>query len=136
MCISRFRDEFVAEKDRKDPKRQLISVYLALRITGSYVCTLFVLDARCAESHIRFTEIAKRQAADLPHGSLTPAVVLTEPPNAVTRSRREYHYRSGCRGHAGCSPTLIAGFLARRIAGHGVPDYSGSCFHTSPELKS
>ena len=83
-----------------------------------------------------FTEIAKRQAAYLPHGSLTPTVVLTEPPNAVTRSRREYHYHSGCHGRAGGIPTLIAGFLAHRIAGHGVPDYRGSCFHTSPELKS
>lgn len=67
---------------------------------------------------------------------LYPCMVLMQPPNAVTRSRREYHYHSGCHGRAGGSPTLIAGFLAHRIAGHGVPDYRGSCFHTSPELKS
>lgn len=36
-----------------------------------------------------YWEITKRQVAYLPHGSLTPTVDLTEPPNAVTRSRRE-----------------------------------------------
>ena len=37
-------------------------------------------------------EVTKRSAANWRHGSSTPTVGLTEPPNTVKRSRREYHY--------------------------------------------
>ena len=56
-------------------------------------------------------EVAKRQFALLPHGSFTPAVVLTEPPpllDPVSRAvaGREYHYHPDCHGHTGSNPVL------------------------------
>ena len=53
-----------------------------------------------------YWEIVEQQPAEPLHGSLTPTVVLTEPPNAVTRSRREYHYPPDCYGHTGSNPVL------------------------------
>ena len=65
---------------------------------------------------------------------------------------REYHYHSNCHRHAGCSPALTAGVLARpdyirslgnpisavhsspTIRYHRVPYCGGSCFRTSSEL--
>jgi hypothetical protein len=83
---------------------------------AKYVSTLFVLDTPCE----RAKALGSRQAAvcSLPHGSLTPAVVLTEPPNTVKCSRREYHYCSDCHRHTGSNPVLVEGVLAR-------PDLAG-----------
>lgn len=79
-------------------------------------------------------EVAKRWSAKPPHGSFTPAVVLTEPPNAVMRSRREYHCHFGCHGRTRGHPVSAAGPLARlRGEGRGAPNCRSLCFRT-PKL--
>ena len=102
--------------------------------------TPFVHDTPCAGS-LNHREVIKRQPAPLPHGLLTPSVVLTGPPplrdpafgGAV--AGREYHCHSGCHGRAGGNPTLAAGLLAHSLGGgHGVPDCRGSHSRASPEL--
>lgn len=73
--------------------------------------TLFVLDARVqAEAW----EIIKRRFATPPHGSFTPAAVLTEPPPLLeTVAGREYHCHSDRHRHTGGNLILAEGVLAR-----------------------
>ena len=61
----------------------------------------FCLVQHLSSTPVYFSGIIRRRIADPLHGSSTPPAVLTEPPNAVTRSRREYHYPFGCRRHTG-----------------------------------
>ena len=59
-------------------------------------------------------EIIKLRFAAPPHGSFTPAAVLTEPsPLLETVAGREYHCHSDCHRHTGGNPILAEGFLAR-----------------------
>ena len=58
-------------------------------------------------------EIIKRRFAAPPHGSFTPAAVLTEPSLLLeTVTGREYHCHSDCHRHTGGNPILAEGFLA------------------------
>ena len=58
-------------------------------------------------------EVIKRRFAAPPHGSFTPAAVLTEPPPLLeTVAGREYHCHSDCHRHTGGNPILAEGFLA------------------------
>ena len=65
----------------------------------------------CNASHLSSTPRRRgshQAAACWPlHGSLTPSVVLTEPPPLLASvAGREYHCPSDCRRRAGCSPAL------------------------------
>lgn len=73
-------------------------------------------------------EVAKRRIACSPHGSFTPTVVRTEPPNAVKRSRREYHYHSDCHRHAGGNPALEQVISLAPSGGRGVPNSVACAF--------
>ena len=58
-------------------------------------------------------EVIKRRCAAPPHGSFTPAAVLTEPPPLCeAMAGREYHCHSDCHRHTGGNPILAEEFLA------------------------
>ena len=90
---------------------------------------IFEIAQHLSSTPVRCSGIIRRRIADPLHGSLTPAAVLTEPPNAVTRSRREYHYPFGCRRHTGGLQLLRQDTFARH-KGSSRFEPQGSCSRT------
>lgn len=70
------------------------------------ICKAHYLSSTPRVRVVSHREVAERRLAMPPHGIFTPTAVLTEPPNAVKRSRREYHCHPDCHRHAGSNPTL------------------------------
>ena len=118
--------------------RFLLLIFLSPTVSSPEVSPGRADDHFCLVQHLSstpvyFSGIIRRRIADPLHGSLTPAAVLTEPPNAVTRSRREYHYPFGCRRHTG-GLRLWQQKVSLSITDHRALCRRGSCFHTEFEV--
>ena len=97
---------------RKIPAYSWFLTISHLRVDGQ-VCIAHYLSST-PRVQAEAWEIIKRRFAAPPHGSFTPAAVLTEPPPLLeTVAGREYHCHSDCHRHTGGNPILAEGFLAR-----------------------
>lgn len=117
---------------RKIPAYSWFLTISHLRVDGQ-VCIAHYLSST-PRVQAEAWEIIKRRFAAPPHGSFTPAAVLTEPPPLLeTVAGREYHCHSDCHRHTGGNPILAEGVLARpgKPGGHGVPCCCGSRFRAS-----
>ena len=82
-------------------------------------------------------EIIKRRFAAPPHGSFTPAAVLTEPSLLLeTVTGREYHCHSDCHRHTGGNPELMYlmnGYLVFKVHGGAGDPLTPLLQHSRPE---